>query len=372
MTAMDVIPLSSEEKRTTLTVCALAFNYNGGDRIIKTIERLTEQVYPLTQIILVDNHSTDGSPERVAERFPTVTVHDTGENNGISWARNRGMELVDTDLIFLVDNDVYVEDDTIGRLVETYEAFDCPTVVCPQIRLIPETTTVQAEGAECHFLGTNLLRHGFSRIGQFSTEPCEVGGAISAAYLVNREEVVSAGGYEELFFFYFEDHEISLRLRSLGYRFVCDPQAVVYHDRGEGTPGLSFRGHEKKYPARRLYMSMRNRLITILMHYHWRTLLVLLPVLLVYEVMSFGMALSRRGPWQWFRAWGWILGHPGIILKKRRAIQQRRVVPDKHLLAGGPIPLAPNIGDRGLLKIVADVSGAMFNGYWKIARPMIG
>ena len=189
--------------------------------------------------------------------------------------------------------------------------------------------------------------------------------------LLNRTEVLAAGGFNEAFFFYFEDLEFSFRLRGLGYALFCEPAARVYHDRGEGTVGLSFRG-QGAYPSRRVYLQTRHRLMTMLIHYRTRTLIVLAPALLGYELAQLGVVLLRGWVKAWARAWLSILGNAGHIRQQRRRSQAQRRVEDKDILVGGPLPLAPGFIRTRLASVAVTILSAALNSYWRLARRWIG
>ena len=188
--------------------------------------------------------------------------------------------------------------------------------------------------------------------------------------LVTRQDVLDAGGFDELYFFYFEDLEFCIRLRALGHRFLCEPRALAFHDRGEGTVGLSFRGTEK-YPKRRIYLTLRHRWLTLLIHYRMRTLLVLMPALLMYEAAGLTLVLFRGWTIQWLRAVCWVIGKCPEMLRRRRSQQARRKIDDKALLCAGILPLAPGLLHSRLGNwAVCMVTGAL-DRYWKLARYLI-
>jgi GT2 family glycosyltransferase len=349
-------------------ISAVVVSHNGGERTLRTLAALLAQQAPLAEVILIDNGSADGTPGRVRAAFPDVCVIEQ-ENRGLSSARNTGLRRAETELVLLLDHDVYLVPGALSRMAAHLPSGSAgaTAVVCPRIRLVPERDVVQADGAEAHFLGTMTLRHGFRPVDGLPAQAAEVGGCVSACMLVRRQEALRAGGFDELFFFYLEDHEFSLRMRSLGHRIVCEPAAEVFHERAAGTPGLSFRG-EGAYPPRRTYLTLRHRLMTILVHYRTRTLLLLGPALLAAELMSLSAALGRGHGRQWARAWAWIAGHPGELRERRRRMQRGRKVGDRALLSGGPLPLAPGSVRSAPATAGIRWASATLDAYWRLVR----
>lgn len=356
------------------SVAATVVNYNGGQRVLNTLASLVEQRFALESITVVDNGSTDGSPDAIEQRFPQVHVMRLGENRGLPAARNAVLAEATADRVVLVDADLLFEPDTIERLDEAMEQTGA-AVVCPRVRLHPEREVVQADGAEAHFVGTMTLRHGHrpaDSLDAAENRRAEVGGCIGACMLLDRTAVMEAGGFDELYFFYFEDLEFMLRLRCRGQRFVCEPAAVVYHDRGVGTSGLSFRGKRgDRYPARRVFFSTRHRWLVMLTYYRLRTLVLLAPALAAYETAALALVLRRGWLRPWLRAAGWLVCHPRRVWDRRRVAQRARTLPDRRLLDGGPLPLAPGVLDRGLTAKAVAALSAVLNAYWRLIQPMV-
>lgn len=352
------------------SVSAIIVNYNSGERIFRVLEALYRQNQPLAEIVVVDNDSADGGPQAIRARFPEVRIVAMGENAGLSAARNAGLAAVDTPLALLVDHDIYLTDGALAAMMRA-QAATRACVVCPRIRLIPERDTVQADGAALHFVGTLILRNDYRPIDTTPPESGAVEGCIGACMLVDREAVIAAGGFDPMIFFYMEDLEFSYRMRALGHRFWCEAMAEVYHERGTGTPGLSYRG-QGSYPIRRAYYTMRHRLLTIMIHYRGRTLLVLGPPLLLYELASMVAAARKGWLWQWFRAWGWLARNGGAIGERRRRMQSARSLPDRALLVGGPPPLSPGFLESSAEARLAAALSSVLNGYWRVAKRWIG
>jgi GT2 family glycosyltransferase len=355
--------------REPVDVSAVIINFNGGRKLLSCVDALIGQTVALCEIVIVDNGSTDDSLSAVAHGHPDVRLLRLGENRGLPAARNAGLAATRSRYVLLIDNDIYLRPDCTESLLQAQEA-EQATVICPRIILLPEGNLVQTDGAENHFLGVMSLRHAATPVDSACEERVEVNSAIGACYLLDRQVVLDAGGFDALYFFYLEDLEFSLRLRGLGHRFVFESRAVVLHDRGEGTSGLSFRG-TGNYPLRRAYLIMRNRLMTMFIHYRWRTLIVLGPALLLYELAVIAYCLRRGWPAEWARAWRWLWCHRGAIAERRRRMRQLRKVADTDILSGGCIPFSEGLLQSRWQRALAGNLSTLLNGYWRLVSGLL-
>lgn len=364
--AVSVVPVQNKD----VGVDGLVINHNGGDRLLRVVEALHAQSKPLKTIVVVDNGSSDGSLERLERAFPDVDLMPLGQNLGLPRARNLGLRRCSSELVLMTDHDIYVEPDCLGYLVRA-EQETRAAVVVPRIRLLPETELVQADGASIHFVGALAVRHGSRPVGELRSERSEVKAWIGGCLLIRRAVILDGGGFDERFFFYLEDLEASLRLRGQGHCFVCEPAAVAFHERAEGTPGLSFRG-TGTYPVRRVRLNMRHRLLVVLTHYRFKTLLVLAPALALYEGASLGLALTRGWTGEWLGAWLWIFGRRREIREHRRALASLRRRPDRDLLSGGPLPFSAGFFRSRGSEFAGRMLSLVFGGYWRLVRPFVG
>ena len=361
--------MSGASSESGPSVSAVVINFNGDERTIRCLNALAGQTRAPDRVVVVDNGSSDGSPERIRDLFPDIEVIELGENRGLPAARNEGLSAVHSDLVLLIDNDIYLEPDCLRRLIQA-QIETTATVVCPRIRLIPQRDVVQAEGAAAHFIGTMALLNGYRPIGDAPAERSPVPGCIGACYLLERGRVLEDGGFDEDYFFYFEDLEFMLRLAARGHDFVCERGALVYHDRGQGTPGLSFRS-SGEYPRRRAYLSMRNRWLTMFIHYRTRTLILLSPALVLYELAVVVWALTHGWTGEWVRSWVWHMRRARSTTVRRRAERRRRVRPDRELLVGGTLPQAPGLAQGWLPRAAISVLSHVLNAYWRAVRPLV-
>jgi GT2 family glycosyltransferase len=350
-------------------LAAVVVNFNGGVKLRNALACLCNQTYPLSRVVVVDNGSSDGSADSIDRLDPRIEVLRLGANTGLSAARNAGLKSVDSERVLLCDNDICLARTGLERLVTAARAAGA-AVACPRIIYHPGRDVIQTDGAANHFLGVMSMRRPDTPVAGAVGERTAVDSAIGACYLLDRRIVLASGGFNELYFFYFEDLEFALRVRGRGHSIVFDSEAVAYHDRGSGTPGLSFRG-AGEYPRRRAELSMRNRWLTILLHDETRTLLVLGPALLVYEIANVGYCLMRGWLPEWFAAWRWLVRHRGRILETRRENLRMRTIGDRELLSGGPIPFAKGAVSGRLAGCLAAVLSAVLNGYWCLVRGLL-
>lgn len=349
---------------------AIVVSHDGGQQLLESIARLKTQVWPLHEIIVVDSGSTDDSVDRLEELNRDVQVIRLGANLGPCVARNRGADAATGRFLLMVDDDVYLEEDCLRKLVAALDETEAAVAV-PRLALCPQTDIIQLDGADAHIVGTMVLRNGRAHCGTTPASRVEVGGFSTSCLLIDRMVFRAAGGFDEAFFFHFEDLELSIRLRALGHRIVCESAALAFHDRGAGTPGLSFRDRGV-YPRRRAYLTMRNRLQILALHYRLRVLLLMFPALLLYEIASLAFSARNGVAGEWFRAWAWQMRHARDLLSRRKRMRGRRVVEEVALLVGGPPPLAAGLLDRPTPRRAVDLLSMVLEANWRLACVALG
>jgi GT2 family glycosyltransferase len=351
------------------SISAVVVNHNGGQDILNCLKALKDQTFPLDAVIVVDNASTDNSPSKILNSFPDVDLISLENNFGPSKARNIGLQHATSDLVLLVDDDVYVHEDCIRILYETYHQYR-PAILCPRIVFYPDTHIIQCDGADPYFIGTLKLRHTLEPVSDHPPKPFEVNACIGACLLVNRSLIISAGGFDEEFFFYFEDLEFSLRMRTIGYSIVCAPHAIALHDRGKGTPGLSFR-EGVEYPRNRVFYTIRHRFMAVLIHYQLKTLIILLPAFLIYELSTLAMMINRGWLDVWRKALISVFKSQKYILARRKFIQTKRKRRDREILTGGSFPVAQGLIESKLENISRKILSSILDCYWSFIKKRI-
>lgn len=345
-----------------MEVTAVVVNWNGEGYLGACLEAL--HALDLSEVLLVDNDSSDGSLALVAERFPGVRVLQVGENAGPARARNVGMEAANTRWILALDNDVTVPPDLLERLEAAVSAHPGAAVVQPRSVFAADPSRVHYDGGALHYAGLFSLRNWYRPLSDSEGgSTVEVGGFVSLCALVDREVLLGLGGYDERYFILFEDLDLSHRLRLAGHTILCAEDVAVLHD--AGTPGISFR-EGANYPSSRVFYHSRNRWLYLFKCSRWWTLVLSTPGLLVYEVAWFAFAVRQGGLGAWFRGKLAFFTDLPRSMELRRGVQSSRVVGDRSLLVGGPLTLTPALESR-----LSRLLDACLRGWWALVGPLV-
>jgi GT2 family glycosyltransferase len=180
------------------------------------------------RVLVVDNASTDGTAELVAENFPHVRILRQTSNLGFAGGVSAAMDVVDTRFVALLNNDAHAD----PRWIEvSLVALGDPSVVAVTAKLL-----LAEDKATINNAGVVLLRSGYGAdrgLGSPDDErfasPVEVFGFSGGAVVVRALAVKAVGGFDADYFMYYEDTDLSWRLRLAGWRIVYAPDAVVHH-----------------------------------------------------------------------------------------------------------------------------------------------
>lgn len=210
----------------TLTV--IVTNLNGGKEPLGFLASIAASGYPQhrTQTIVVDSGSSDGSPGRITERFPEVTLIRLPDPRGLPYALNRGLARSTGDYVFIGNDDLTVDPGSLGMLVDALERE-------PSIGLASGTVFLKypKPGEEDVAYTDYTFRTATGRIaGHRRREPADVTWLQSCALLVRRSVVERIGGFDEGFHpIYFDDLDYCVRAARAGFRLRTVPQASFRH-----------------------------------------------------------------------------------------------------------------------------------------------
>jgi len=199
-------------------------HFNGFERLERALLSLREQTRPVDAIV-VDNGSSDGSPELLRERFPEVGLVELGRNLGFGPALDRAIEERPGDPAILLNNDVECEPRFVEAMLAAADGVETVAGVLVQ-EAAPGLIDSAGVVADRTLMGFDYL-HG---------EPLEAAlrappplGPSGGAALYKLEAFRAAGGFDQRIFLYYEDLDLALRLRAAGARCRLAGEARALH-----------------------------------------------------------------------------------------------------------------------------------------------
>jgi GT2 family glycosyltransferase len=350
----------------SLAICVI--NYQGRDLLTGTLAAVCSQEPRPAEVVLVDNASTDGGPELVCARFPQVRLIRLPENCGPGSAREVGFRAVTTDLVGFVDNDVAPEPDCFRRLAAALADGDGATLAMPRVVHAEEPERIQFEGARAHFIGLMALEAAEQPVSGPAAAPRAISSIVTACFLVDRRRWGGTRLQDPSFFMYHEDHDLGLRAGQLGHRIVAVPRALCRH--GKGTPGLSARW-SNAYPRRRVVFMIANRWRILLTRYELRTLVLLAPALVMFELCQFAGAIAKGWTTSWAEAVRAIRTDLPRITRERREWAAQRRYGDGRILEGGALPFHPRLLSGSLERRAGRLVSGAISLNWRLVRRLL-
>ena len=226
----------------TPRLAVVIVNYNGGRHLANCLASLRDSPPSTsTDIIVVDNGSTDGSHE-ILEAFPRVRLIDLRKNVGFSAGNNAGIRASSSELILLLNNDTVVPPGAVDRLVAALDADAKAAVAGP--RLVdgagePELSfgpMISPLGELRQKLVTAMYARGVGPVRAWVARTTRraqyVDWVTGACLLVRRGVAEEVGLLDERFFLYTEDVDFCASVRARGWKVLFTPAAEVVHLRG--------------------------------------------------------------------------------------------------------------------------------------------
>lgn len=185
--------------------------YNGESTIQDTIESLIAQNYPRTEIIIINDGSTDETHEILATYANEITIIHLEENMGHSVAANTGIKYSSGDLLGLMDDDIEISEDWTQRLVD--KMYSLPDdVVLLQPKIIEDDKA--------------------SKTTEGDTQTIQTCGVLAVS-----DAIKDVDGFDERYFAWVNDMELAANLINHNYRVYCYPEVEVIHKSNSWSGG---------------------------------------------------------------------------------------------------------------------------------------
>jgi len=249
--------MSSPQAPSGGDVTVVVIAYSPGSYLDDFLDSLASASDVPPAVLVVDNGSTDGSPQRAASR-PGVEVISSGSNLGFGGAANVGIARAGTPWVLVANPDVVWSAGALDELLRATARWPRaaalgPAIVTgdgdlyPSARRIPSIGLGIAHAVLGPLWPTNPWTRAYrAEIG--AVDERRTGWISGACMLLRRDVIAQAGGFDPGYFMYFEDVDLCARLHDAGHDVVYDPDAVVTHHQGHAAsrePGRMVAEHHR-------------------------------------------------------------------------------------------------------------------------------
>jgi GT2 family glycosyltransferase len=304
------------------------------------------------QLVIVDNGCTRTDLGVLADR-PGATMLRPNENAGFAGGCTLGAATVTAEFLALVNSDCILAPDALAQLVDEARLPGVGPVMA-SVRLADRPELINSAGNPVHVLGVSWA--GGMDEPETRTVPFDVAGASGAALLLRRELWERLDGFDEAYFAYLEDTELSLRCARLGLRARCVPTAVAAHH------------YEFSRNSTKMYLLERNRLMLLATMWPARALVLLLPLLCVLELGISAQAVAQGWGRQKARGWVWLWRNRSHVRERRAQLQSEATVSDADWMR----VLTAQLDDRVIGSPAATrVLNSLVGGYWSVVRRLL-
>lgn len=274
-------------------------NWNSGsllDDCLLSVRRSTD-----IKIIVVDNGSSDDS-DKVVSKYKNTILISKNENIGFAAACNEGAKFVTDDYILFLNPDAALYNNTIQKTIEFMNnSINHEYVVCG-VRLVDESGKVQRGCARFRTpvnifltaLGVTKIfpSFGYSMQEWDHLDSREVDHVIGAYYFIRNKTFIELGGFDERFFVYLEDLDLSKRIKQMGYKSYYLTETSAYHLGG---------GTSSKNKSGRLFYAARSNILYAKKHFNFLGFLTVLFTFFIIEPFTRSIFAVLRGSFSSFK-----------------------------------------------------------------------
>jgi len=293
---------------SSIELSIVVVNWNVRDLLRRCLASIFAAGLTGVEVIVVDNASTDGSPDAIRAEFPQVTLIANGDNRGFPAANNQGLAAARARFVMTLNPDTEIAADALARMIAYLDTHPDVGALGPQ--LLNSDGSIQSSRRRFPTLATALFEstwlqgiapRGVLRHYYVDDRPAgvkqEVDWLTGACIVLRREVLEAVGGLDEGFFMYSEELDWCRRIKSAGWKIVYLPEAKVIHHAGKSS--------EQAVAARHIHFQTGK--VRYFCKYHgWLTASVLRLFLLAMYVWQIGLESLKA-----------LLGHKRDVRRQR-------------------------------------------------------
>ncbi|PJE65273.1 glycosyl transferase [Candidatus Saccharibacteria bacterium CG10_big_fil_rev_8_21_14_0_10_47_8] len=309
-------------------------NWNGADNLPSCLDSLQAQSLS-AHIIVVDNGSQDSSVNLLNKKYPDVEIIRLPENRGFAGGVNAGIKQaikLGSDYVALFNNDAVADKDWLKNLVQQMDKISRTGIVTSKIMSI-DKKHLDSTGDQYTTWGLPYPRGRGEEVGDIYDQDINIFGASGGASLYRVKMLKEIGLFDEDFFAYNEDVDISFRAQLAGWKVAYEPRAKAYHKIGATSSRI------KDFTV---YHTMKNLPMLFWKNVPWQLMPRMLPR---FNLAYWGIFFSAVKRGQGIAAMKG-LGHFILLIPKktmeRHVIRNRRAVSVAYIASMLTYDLPPN------------------------------
>lgn len=254
-------------------VSIVIVSYNTRTLLASCLESLYATINGVSyEIWVVDNASSDGSPEMVEDRFPAVHCIRNSFNLGFARANNLALRQVQGRYVVLLNSDTLMTASALETITEFMDQHSDVAICGGQ--LLNQDGSLQNSIANIPTLATELLNKSLLRRlfpQQYPGKelrietPLEVESVIGACMVVSKKAIEQVGMLDERYFFFFEETDWCLSMKNAGWRVFFHPEARIFHLQGASAKKIHIPARIEYWKSRYLFFQKKVSLPTLLL-----------------------------------------------------------------------------------------------------------
>jgi GT2 family glycosyltransferase len=323
-----------------------------------TLASLVEAGCPLERITVIDVASTDGTAEWLQREWPEVRVRRLDRNDGPSPGRNVGITESTRRFVFLMDADVRIQPDTVEILHAAMLADASIKIGSPIVVHATRPDLIQYAGGALHYICEAVNPWLDRPLAERGPMPLDIGAAPTCALLLDRDTAIEIGLFDERYFIGKEDGDFTHRVKMAGYKIWEPPQSLVLHN-------------SRPRGAWLFYYQIRNRWHFILKNYQWRTIVCLIPPLIVHEPLQFAVLVAKGHGWTYVKAVGGLIAMLPALPRDRALARRIRRKNDGELLVSAPLVIRDDLASSALVRNGKALYERFLDSYWTLLRKTV-
>jgi GT2 family glycosyltransferase len=307
-------------KHNDILVSIIILNYNGGNHLMDCVKSIDETKFHKYEIILIDNNSSDNSHIICKEKFPQIKLIQNKENLGMS-ARNMGIESAKGNYIVFLDYDTQVASNWLEIFFDSYKKHG-DGLYQPKLLEKERHEIINSAGNMINVFGLAYSRgKGEVDAGQYDKFE-EISYTAGACTFTSSSIMKKIGEVDAIFFAYHDDVDYGWRAQLLGIKSFYEPRVIVYH---HGSPTLQWS------PIKFFYLE-RNRWICLLTLYSRKTIVKILPFLILVEIGMLGFFLRKNMGMAKIKSLFSVIKLHGKMAERYKMMARKRILSDKEVV----------------------------------------